>query len=151
MLSVKTFPGADCNTDCELFSMNMRLKVIKQRNEPQSIHFDFGTVDNEYPLKARNRFATLVRDLQEEEPHVLSTSAGKHLWKGNRKRQHWISDKTLEKIEERGKLKGKSDLINKHKYKQLNKEIRSLCRTDKTNYIISKCNNIREQQLNGNL
>jgi len=47
-------------------------------------------------------------------------------------------------------LKGKSDLISKQKYKQLNKEIRSLCRADKTKYIITKCNNIQKHQLNNN-
>ena len=99
-----------------------------------------------------------MQDKDEEEPdvsanrarEVLITAADKHLRRKKRRRQHWISDKTLEKIEERRKLKGKSDLISKQKYKQLNKEIRSLCRADKTKYIITKCNNIRKHQLINN-
>ena len=74
---------------------------------------------------------------------VLITAAGKHLRRKKGKRQHWTSDQMLEKIEERRKLKGKSDLIGRHKYKKLNKEIRSLCRVDKTKYISTKYNNIR--------
>ena len=82
-----------------------------------------------------------MQDIDEKKPdaianrarEVLMTAADKHQRKKKGKRQHWLSDQTLGKIEERRKLKGKSVLISRHKYKQLNKEIRSLCRADKPN------------------
>ena len=158
VLNVKTFPGADCDTDHELLSMSIRLKAVKQNADHRPIRFDFEAVANEYSVEVRNRFANLLQDIDEEEPdaianrarEVLIIAADTHLRRKKWRRQHWISDQTLEKIEERRKLKGKSDLISKQKYKQLNKEIRSLCRADKTKYIITKCNNIHKNQLNNN-
>ena len=158
VLNVKTFPGADCDTDHELLSTSIRLKVVKQKADHRPIRFDFEAVDSGYSVEVRNRFANLLQDIDEEQPgaianrarEILLTAADKHLRRKKGKRQHWISDQTLEKIEERRKLKGKSDLISRHKYKQLNKEIRSLCRADKTKYIITKCNNIQKHQLNNN-
>ena len=41
------------------------------------------------------------------------TATDKHLRRKKGRRQQWISDQTLEKIEERRGLKGKSDLISK--------------------------------------
>ena len=127
VLNVKTFPGADCDTNHELLSTSIRLKVVKQKAYHRPIRFDFEAVDSEYSVEVRNRFANLMQDIDEEEPdaianrarEVLITAADKHLRRKKGKKQHWISDQTLEKEEERRKLKSKSDLISRHKYKQL--------------------------------
>ena len=47
MLNVKTFPGADCDTDHEHLFMSIRLKVVKQKADHHPIRFDF-ELANEY-------------------------------------------------------------------------------------------------------
>ena len=81
---------------------------------------------------------------------MLITAEDKQVRRKKGRRQHWICDEILEKIRERRKLKGKSDLISKQMYKQFNKEIKSLCRGDKTKFITTKCNNIQKHQLHNN-
>ena len=71
-----------------------------------------------------------MQDIDEEEPdaianrarEVLITAADKHLRRKKGKRQHWISGQTVEKIEERRKLRDKSDLISRHKTSNLIKK-----------------------------
>ena len=100
VLNVKAFPGADCDTDHELLSMSIRLKVVKQKADHRPIRFDFEAVANEYSVEVRNRFANLLQDIDEEEPdaianrarEVLITAADTHLRRKKWRRQHWISD-----------------------------------------------------------
>jgi len=75
VLNVKTFPGADCDTDHELLSMSIRLKVVKQKADHRPIRFDFEAVANEYSVEVRNRFANLLQDIDEEEPDAIANKA----------------------------------------------------------------------------
>ena len=64
-------------------------------------------------VQVKNRFTILLQELEEEESDAIAnrvrdvwiTAADKYFRRTNMKRQHWISDQTLEKIEERRKLK----------------------------------------------
>ena len=95
VLNVKTFPGAYCDTDHELLSKSItdalmlsnRLKVVEQKAHHRPIRFDFEAVDSEYSVKVRNRFSSLLQDIDEEEPDAIAnrateaviTAADKHL------------------------------------------------------------------------
>ena len=94
VLNVKTFLGADCDTDHELLSTSIRLKVLKQKTDHRPIRFDFEAVDSEYSVEVRNRFANLMQHIDEEEPdaianrtiEVLIIVADKHLRRKKGKR-----------------------------------------------------------------
>ena len=70
-------------------------------------------------------------------------TATKHLKKRAKKKQPWMTEETLNKIEERKKTKTQSG-IKSGKYKTVAKEVRHLCRQDKKNYLNRKCQKIEE-------
>ena len=49
-------PGADCGSDCELFSAKFRLKLKKVGKTTRPFRYDLNQIPHDYTVKVKNRF-----------------------------------------------------------------------------------------------
>lgn len=61
-----------------------------------------------------------------------------------RQKKHWISDNTLQLVDQRKQLKLAPNEENQDKIKQLNKEIKAASRRDKNDHIVGVCRELEE-------
>lgn len=136
--SVKTYPGADVPSDHNLLTavINLRLKV----NKPQlrTSRMDFRKLlEPEMKHQVAQDLASHFRDYNNREhetsqekwesiKHITQNVTKTHLKsEGNQKSKNkWMTDKILEMMEERRKLKNKDTDRYKEKHKEIRREIR---------------------------
>ena len=148
---VTTKPSADCGTDHELLVAVLQLKLKCKKKPPRTIRYDVKDITEDFTIEIKNRFKVLLMDIEEKEPEELAQetkkiyneTAAKHLKKTPRKKQPWISEETLNKIEQRKQTKIKCGL-NSAVYKTIAKEVKQLCKRDKKDYLIGKCEKIEQ-------
>lgn len=141
-MNVKTLPGADCNSDHEMLSITLKLKVAKLMREIGPVCYDFSKITEEYTVEVSNKFSILLQDISQPQLNEIAERAKKvslevaqkYIPKKRRKIKPWIANATLDKMEERQKLKGQKDESNKGRYAQLCKEIKRSCKEDKKRY-----------------
>ena len=112
--NAKMLPGADCETDHEMLSIRLKLKMvkIKMKREPNPVCFEMKNIimnimNNELTVEGKNRFSLLLQDITERQPEEIAESAKtiliivakEHIPK-REKRTPWISEQSLDKIEE---------------------------------------------------
>ena len=78
-----------------------------------------------------------------ETKKIYIETAEKHLSKKSIKKQTWINDETLNKIKERKAAKSTSG-THSYAYKAIAKEVKQMCRKDKKNFLIEKCETIED-------
>ena len=67
--SVKTRPGADCDSEHEFLIAKFRLKLKKIRKTTRPFRYDLNQIPNNYTVEVRNRFKGL--DLIDRVPEEL--------------------------------------------------------------------------------
>ena len=55
----KTRPGADCDSDHELFTEKFRLKLKKAGKTARPFRYDLNQIPYDYTVEVRNRFKSL--------------------------------------------------------------------------------------------
>ena len=65
----KTRPGADCDSDHELFIAKFRLKLKKVGKTTRPFRYDLNQITDDYTMEVRNRFKGL--DLIDRVPDEL--------------------------------------------------------------------------------
>ena len=112
----------------------------------------------EFAVEVKNKLSLLLHGrwgkgpwkIAEAAKTILIEAAKDHIPKRKKKRTPWISQQTLDKIEERRRLKGKRDEVCQRRYKELSTDIKVACRQDKKNYIKDKCRKIESHHARNN-
>ena len=120
--NAKMLPGADCGTNHKMLSIMLMLKMVKMKREPNPVCYDMNNISNEFTVEEKNRFLLLLQDIEEKEPEEIAESAKmilievakEHIQKSEKKKTPWISQQSLDKIEERRCLKRKCDEPSKN-------------------------------------
>ena len=148
---VTTKPSADCDTDHELLVGTMKLKLKCKKTTTRPVRYDVRDIDQNFTIETRNRFQALLFDIEEKEPddianeakNILIEAAKKHLKKKRGKKQPWMTEETLNKIDERKEAK-KSYGLHSKQYKAIAKVVKQMCKEDKKTYLIKKCQKIED-------
>ncbi len=62
--NVRTRPGADCNSDHQLLTADVKFKLKKMKQPPHPIRLDYKTLNDEYRVRVTNRFEALQWRIQ---------------------------------------------------------------------------------------
>ena len=151
MQGITTKPNADCETDHELLVATMKLKLKHKKKFTRPIRYDLQEIKEEFNIETKNRFEALLEDIEEKEPdeianeakRIFMETAEKHLNKRRVKKQPWMSESTLNKIKERKETKTTNG-AHSNVYKAIAKEVKQMCRKDKKNYLIGKCEQLED-------
>ena len=153
--NVKTFPGADCDSDHTpvVAKILLKLKKVQKRSQfrPKwKLDYLVGDTANQFNIKTENRFEVLmkeslsdveeswqrVKDIMVEEARVVIDEVAPQ--KATiKKKKAWMNDSILDKIHQRRQLKRGSV-----PYSQMNKLIKKECRKAKLEYIETQCEQI---------
>ena len=148
----KTYPGTDCGTDHELLVSTIKIKLRKMKKPESPVRCDLTQIPEEYGIEIKNIFGILMAVEEEMGPDELATHAQQILLstaknripKRKAKRQTWISNTTLELIEERRNLKANGITQDKILYKEKSREIKYSLKKDKKQYIEDQCKEMEE-------
>ena len=153
MTKVKTFPGADCDGNCDhvpvVAVVKLKLKNVKRAKN--GVRKDWSrlktetSMKEEFELKLRDNYQALEERI-DEEPSVntewnLFTKAlietGEETVPNERRRgrQRWMTEGILTKMVEGRKHKR----VDQKRCKLLDREIRKQCSTLKETWLIEKC------------
>ena len=157
ILSVKTLPGADCDSDHELLVADYKLRVKTTKKQAGPIRFDTNAIPLEYNIEIQNKFDILMAAQEDMTPDELATQARDILISTAQniiprkvhKKQVYITEKTLKLIEERRKLKRTGLKRNSTEYKNCSREVKKEIRKDKKQHIVTSCNKIDELRNQG--
>lgn len=154
ILNCKTYPGPECGSDQLL--MQLRLKRTTANGQRNRINIS-ETVKDRFKEEIQEELtdkSTNIMNNQDpnQEWEVLKDTVKKtadrlqHMNGSiNRPNQHWITQRTLDTVEERKELKKKGKLTQ-NENRRLNNKIQRQCRQDKNNYIKRICREIEEHQ-----
>ncbi|XP_065063517.1 craniofacial development protein 2-like [Rhopilema esculentum] len=73
----RTLPGADCNSDHQLLSAKLQMRLKKIAQPPPTLRLDFSTLDEKYKVKINNKFQALLECDTEEIPPDSRWKLGK--------------------------------------------------------------------------
>ncbi|KAF7243676.1 Craniofacial development protein 2 [Varanus komodoensis] len=146
--SVKTRPGADCDSDHELLVAKFRLKLKKVGKSTRPLRYDLNHIPDEYTVEVTNRFKGLglidrvPEELWTEVCNIVQEVATKTIPKKKKcKKAKWLSEEALQIAEERREAKGKGE---RKRYTQLNAECQRIARRDKKAFLNEQCKEIEE-------
>ena len=117
--NVKTRPGADCGSDHQLLVATFQLKLRVRRTHQPPVRYDEDSIPLQFTLEVRNRFSQLLQiseveqtpnELWENMKEVVQTSAKKHIPKKRKKKQPWITKRTLNLADERRSAKAEGNI-----------------------------------------
>ena len=150
----KIFTGADINSDHNPVKVKMKVKLKQMRKTKPREQIDLDLLKQQeykdrYNIEVRNEYELLNTEETPQQPEpefienkrksiktclteALRTTLPK---KTNRKKQKWMADDILNKMDERKAMKGR----NEEHYQQLNKEISNDCRVAKENQLNEQC------------
>ena len=155
---VKTYPGADINSDHipVVMKLNIKLKKLEKPKVRDQIDLELlkeESYKKKYNVEIRNAYSRLSNQTLEQTPEdqievektwgIIKESLNTSLRavlpsKRAKKKKPWMTDDILRKMEERKKFKN----IDSDKYKQLDKEIETLCRQTKEKWHVDQCEEI---------
>lgn len=162
VLNVKTYPGADCNSDHNpvVSRIRLRLKTTKKPNskwrpdyttcksEEKRIELQKTTKRNMLLHQKETSSENQAMQLEEEFrifSHAVQLATEKHVPnKEIQKHKPWMTQEILDKMEERRQHKN-----NTLEYSKLNHEIKKMCYTAQEKHLNEECRTI-EQRLNIN-
>ena len=83
--------------------------MVKMKREQNQACYDMNNINSEFTVEVKNRFSLLLQDNREKEPGEIAESAKtisievakEHISKKEKKKTPWISQLSLDKIEER--------------------------------------------------
>ncbi|KAL1447433.1 hypothetical protein WDU94_013960 [Cyamophila willieti] len=147
--SVKTFPGADINSDHNPVVCDFKMEYFKTaRKTKHARKIDIRKLkDSDFKKHISEKLEQKLRVLEVNEPNnlqstfnaleiiLVDTQENEIGHSERRGKQEWMTEDILEMMEERRKFK----LTNKIEYKRMKKEIRKRCREEKENWLSEKC------------
>ncbi|BFZ21957.1 hypothetical protein BsWGS_24996 [Bradybaena similaris] len=130
-LSCKTYPGADCDSDHNLLLVNVNIRLKRVNKKARPVRYDSRSISIEYSVDIDNKLNTLMAIQEEMTPDELANSirdtilesAKTHIPKRETTKREYISDKTLETIHERRKIKSQRNEEQREAYKKQTKEM----------------------------
>ncbi|XP_072757730.1 uncharacterized protein [Anoplolepis gracilipes] len=154
----RTYPRADCGSDHQLLVMQFKIRFKKIKhlqkkaiNIPEPMREKFREeiqnklmdgkariTSNKDPNKEWEALKDIIKEAAErlQQDDTLTIQPNKH----------WITQRTLDTIKERKKIKNKGLLTEKDSnvYRKLSKKIQRQCGQDKNNHIKEVCREIEE-------
>ena len=159
--NAKTRPGADCNTDPQLLVIDMQVRLKKLNKVINPVRLDYSSFNNEYNVKVSNSFEPLLKpdeeksqnEIWQEGKDTILRVAKSIFPKKNRTQNRWISNETLEEVENRRKLRAKciKTDIERTLYAVQNATVKKLIRKDKEKFINEQCQYIEENSIANSL
>ncbi|XP_023212405.1 uncharacterized protein LOC111615228 [Centruroides sculpturatus] len=160
--NIKTYPGADCGSDHNLLLsvIQVKLKHTKRnRNEKRLRIGDLkiNSIREKYESMTNNRLQNLnleesVEELWENMKGEIRESAYQVLGEKRRKaRRPWITKEVLEKMNERRRWKSANTLDAKEKYRTIDKQVKSMARKAKEDWLDRICYELEEHESSQNL
>ena len=105
---VGTVPSADYDSDHEMLKATFKIRLRTMEKFQMPIRHDTSNISKEYCIEVRNKFEALNATTEEMRPEELAnkakeifTKASKHLKTKQQKKQKWLSDEALQKMQER--------------------------------------------------
>ena len=157
---VRTYPGADAGVGCDhvpvVANIKLRLKKIekpktKRRRQWKEINENM-ELRCQFQQKIKDKYDMIKEEIeeQESEEHEIERE-----WKALqralvetrdemvpeevvRRRQKWMTEEILQKMDERRRCKG----IDREKYTRLDQEIKEECLRKKEEWLIHKCEEV---------
>ena len=148
VVNTKTLPGADCGSDHELLMMSMMVKIKKTKAAKHPTRYDMMHIPEQFNVDIKNRFAELIIPIVDEmtpnelwEKIKITTAkvAKEKLSRKRLRKKQWISEETLDLIDERRNMKAHGKNVNNPEYKEKSRAIRRACRKDQERYTEDKC------------
>jgi len=150
LFSARTRPGADCGSDHQLLVAHMRLKLKANKREVPPVRYDVDNVPEQYTVCVENKFHTLLREADEEQSpnelwegmkEAVLSAAEETIPKKRRKKQPWISQRSLELADERQEARKRGDhKAWLHQHKEVTKSIRK----DQRDFVERKCSEMEK-------
>ena len=151
---VKTYPGADCNSDHVPLVASIRLKLKRPKKKHYKPKLDLKmlndvNIQSLYRLSVENKYGALRSDIdeEEEESEQMFDSLKKALEKANddvltrvtrEPKRPWMTHDILSLMDERRRCKG----TNENRYKELNRRIKRECLIAKQAWMDNTCADI---------
>lgn len=157
MKSVKTYPGADIQSDHNPVVMDFRLsRFLKADRKQVTRKIDIAQLRNpkkrkEISLRIERKMETIANSTQREDiegtwnalkTEITTIQEEDIGFTKNDKKQEWMTQEIINLMDERRKHK-----TNPTVYKQINKIIRKKCREAKENWMAAKCQEIEQLQV----
>ena len=146
--SSKTLPGADCGSDHQLLTAEMRLKLRKMKML-NVVKYDTTKIPVEYNVEIINRFQLLEENIEPEEmwmemKEMILLTAEKHIsTKKKTRKSPWLSEAALKIAEQRREEKKKGN--EKREIQKLNSMFQKQARVDKENYLSKICEELEDE------
>ena len=155
---VRTYPGADMNSDHCLLVARVRLKIKIPKKSERKEQLDLDClkekkVRDRFAAEVKNRFNTLIREETEQNDQEdveelwqdvkdsLTGAAKSVLPKRKKKpKNDWITGEITDLMEKRRQCKNRKE----EQYKRLDKEIKRKCKGAKDNWLNGLCDEIEE-------
>ena len=106
--NVGTVPSADCDSDREMLKATFKIRLRTMKKFQMPIRYDTSNISKEYCIEVSNKFEALNATTEEMRPEELAnkakeifTEASKHLKTKQQKKQKWLSDEALQKMQEK--------------------------------------------------
>ena len=150
---VKTYPGADINSDHVPVVATFRLKlkkVTKAKFEPKRNIALLGTdtdVTEKYAVEVRNSYAALEDEMDDDTAGERWGALAEAIEKGlkeavpktkRRKRKSWMTEEILDMMDKRRQVKGRDE----EQYTILNREIHKECNKKKEHWVDGECEEV---------
>lgn len=141
--SAKTYPGADINSDHNSVVIKMTIRrCFKKVKQQDGKRIDVNKLKNKFfraevAENLRSKLSTLRDPKWNEVKGIISQTQEQRIGKVKTSRKNnWITEEILDKMEERRLVKDK----------RKNKEVRKMCREAKEKFYRDKCEKIEELQ-----
>ena len=158
---VKSYPGADVNSDHNLLIGRVSIKLKKVKKQKGREQYDLNMLKDEesrvtYAVEVKNRYEALAVEEAEQIEEAIDKKwenfkesirdGTKTLPKTKKKKEEdWMTDKIKDLLRRRKKEEHQSP-----KYREIEKEIRKECREAKEKWFNERCDEIMELEKNHN-
>ena len=151
LLSVKTRPGADCNSDHVPLTGTLRIKLKKIKKARNNAQLNLELIRSDNGL--RERYNTIIRNRYNAMEKIESID---NQWEMLRDSIHQTSKEVIPEIKRTAKKKWMTDEIlqmmdrrretkhDKDKYNALNQDIRDRCNKAREEWLDAKCKEIEQ-------
>ena len=149
VLDCKTYPSADCGSDHQLLVACVRTCFKKTHKGEVRMRHDYEAVNTETMKNMQKAAKTLWTERQSSEKstwetykEICNNIKREFVPKKKNNRQTWMTEKILETMEERRKMKR-----NTEKYQILDKRVREMCMQSKIEFFEKKCQEIEKLKI----
>jgi len=121
-MNCRTYPGADCDTDCQLLVATVKVRLAKRQRQHSILPLNLDELKEEKAVKFAAEVTNSFTALEAAQADVTPED----LWKGTKtdllevakemigcvksqKKKKWISDETFAAIREKREAKGKDN------------------------------------------